>query len=83
MPLKALYSLRGFCICTTGSSETSFSTHIRKGGNYAQACLDGSLFVFDAIKYAIAKGVPVVISTRVPSGRVLPVYGMSNELGWL
>jgi len=31
--------------------------------------------MFEAIKYAIGKGIPVVISTRVPSGRVLPVYG--------
>jgi L-asparaginase len=34
--------------------------------------------MFDAIKYAIAKGIPVVISTRVPSGRVLPVYGFAG-----
>ena len=34
--------------------------------------------MFEAIKYAIGKGVPVVISTRVPSGRVLPVYGFAG-----
>jgi L-asparaginase len=31
--------------------------------------------MYNAVKEAIAKGVPVVISTRVPTGRVLPVYG--------
>jgi L-asparaginase len=31
--------------------------------------------MYEAIKEVIAKGIPVVISTRVPHGRVLPVYG--------
>jgi len=31
--------------------------------------------MFEAIKEAIGKGVPVVISSRVPNGRVLPNYG--------
>lgn len=31
--------------------------------------------MYKAIKQAIAGGVPVVISTRVPNGRVLPAYG--------
>ena len=31
--------------------------------------------LYDAVKEAIGKGVVVVISTRVPNGRVLPVYG--------
>jgi len=31
--------------------------------------------MYEAIKEVIAKGIPVVISTRVPNGRVLPVYG--------
>jgi L-asparaginase len=31
--------------------------------------------LFAAIKDAIAKGVPVVITSRVPNGRVLPNYG--------
>ena len=35
--------------------------------------------LFEAIKEVIAKGIVVVISTRVPNGRVLPVYG--NEGG--
>jgi L-asparaginase len=34
--------------------------------------------MFEAIKYAIGKGIPVVISTRVPTGRVLPVYGFAG-----
>ncbi len=31
--------------------------------------------MYEAIKEVTAKGIPVVISTRVPNGRVLPVYG--------
>jgi L-asparaginase len=31
--------------------------------------------VFEAMKEAIKRGIVVVISTRVPNGRVLPVYG--------
>jgi L-asparaginase len=31
--------------------------------------------MYEAIKEVLAKGIPVVISTRVPNGRVLPVYG--------
>ncbi len=34
--------------------------------------------MFAAIKQAIAKGVPVVISSRVPNGRVLPNYGFEG-----
>lgn len=34
--------------------------------------------MFEAIKYAISKGTSVVISTRVPSGRVLPIYGFEG-----
>lgn len=34
-----------------------------------------NLPMFAAIKEALARGVPVVISTRVPNGRVLPHYG--------
>ena len=34
-----------------------------------------NLPMFAAIKEAIAKGVPVVITSRVPNGRVLPNYG--------
>jgi L-asparaginase len=31
--------------------------------------------MYEAIKEVTAKGIPVVITTRVPNGRVLPVYG--------
>ncbi len=31
--------------------------------------------MYEGIKEVTAKGIPVVISTRVPNGRVLPVYG--------
>ncbi|QQG65963.1 asparaginase [Desulfobulbus oligotrophicus] len=34
--------------------------------------------MYEAIKEAIAKDVVVVISTRVPNGRVLPVYGFQG-----
>ena len=34
--------------------------------------------MYEAIKDAIAQGVPVVVSTRVPNGRVLPVYGFQG-----
>lgn len=32
----------------------------------------------NAAKYAIGKGVPVVITTRVNSGRVMPSYGFEG-----
>jgi len=34
--------------------------------------------LFEAIKLAIAGGTTVVISTRVPNGRVLPMYGFEG-----
>ncbi len=34
--------------------------------------------LFSAIKDAIAKGIPVVITSRVPNGRVLPNYGFEG-----
>jgi L-asparaginase len=34
--------------------------------------------MYEAIQEAIGKGIPVVISTRVPTGRVLPVYGFKG-----
>ncbi len=37
-----------------------------------------NLPLYEAIKEAIGKGIPVVISTRVPNGRVLPVYGFKG-----
>ena len=32
----------------------------------------------DAIKYAVDKGVPVVVATKVENGRALPVYGFKG-----
>lgn len=34
--------------------------------------------MYQAIKEVIGKGIPIVISTRVPNGRVLPVYGFEG-----
>lgn len=34
--------------------------------------------MYEAVQEAIGKGVPVVITTRVPTGRVLPVYGFKG-----
>jgi L-asparaginase len=34
--------------------------------------------MYEAIEEAIKKGIPVVISTRVPNGRVLPIYGFKG-----
>ncbi|WP_237151006.1 asparaginase [Pseudomonas sp. ADAK13] len=31
--------------------------------------------MFEAVKYALSKKVPVVVATRVPNGRTMPVYG--------
>jgi len=34
--------------------------------------------MFEAVAETLKKGIPVVISTRVPTGRVLPVYGFQG-----
>ncbi|ACA17546.1 Asparaginase [Methylobacterium sp. 4-46] len=34
--------------------------------------------MLDAIKYAVDKGVPVVVATKVENGRALPVYGFKG-----
>ena len=34
--------------------------------------------MYEALEEAIARGIPLVISTRVPNGRVLPVYGFKG-----
>lgn len=34
--------------------------------------------MFEAVKYALGKNVPVVIATRVPNGRTMPVYGFQG-----
>lgn len=31
--------------------------------------------MFEAVKYALSKNVPVVVASRVPNGRTMPVYG--------
>ena len=31
--------------------------------------------MYEAVKYALGRGVPVVIATRVPNGRTMPLYG--------
>jgi L-asparaginase len=49
-------------------------------GIVIQAAGAGSVNVpmFTAIKEAIGKGLVIVISTRVPNGRVLPIYGFDG-----
>lgn len=37
-----------------------------------------NISMFEAVKYALGKGVPVVIATRVPNGRTMPVYGFEG-----
>ena len=34
--------------------------------------------MFEAVKYALSKNIPVVITTRVHNGRVLPSYGFAG-----
>ena len=50
------------------------------GGIVLQALGMGNvnLPMFDAVTYALSKNVPVVVSTRVPNGRVLPSYGFDG-----
>jgi L-asparaginase len=31
--------------------------------------------MFEAVRYALGRDVPVVVATRVPNGRTMPVYG--------
>jgi L-asparaginase len=37
-----------------------------------------NIAMYEAVAETIKKGIPVVISTRVPTGRVLPVYGFQG-----
>ena len=37
-----------------------------------------NISMFEAVKYALAQGVPVVVATRVPNGRTMPVYGFEG-----
>ncbi len=34
--------------------------------------------MFDGVKYALSKQIPVVIATRVPNGRTMPLYGFEG-----
>lgn len=34
--------------------------------------------MFEGVKYALSKQIPVVISTRVPNGRTMPLYGFEG-----
>jgi L-asparaginase len=65
-----------------GATGSMVKTAVDQGakGIVVQALGWGNVNVpmFEAIKYAIGKSVPVVISTRVHTGRVLPVYGFDG-----
>ena len=37
-----------------------------------------NISMFEAVKYALGKNIPVVISSRVPNGRTMPVYGFEG-----
>ena len=65
-----------------GADGASLRNAVDRGvkGIVVQALGMGNMNVpmFEAVKYAISKGVPVVISTRVDNGRVLPNYGFAG-----
>jgi len=65
-----------------GADGELLKTAVEKGakGIVIQALGWGNVNVpmYQAIKEVIGKGVPVVISTRVPNGRVLPIYGFEG-----
>lgn len=65
-----------------GADGELLKTAVEKGakGVVIQALGWGNVNVpmYQAIKEVIGKGVPVVISTRVPNGRVLPIYGFEG-----
>lgn len=65
-----------------GSDGGLLKAAVEKGaqGVVIQALGWGNVNVpmYQAIKEVIAKGIPVVISTRVPNGRVLPIYGFEG-----
>ena len=37
-----------------------------------------NISMFEAVKYALGKNIPVVIASRVPNGRTMPVYGFEG-----
>jgi L-asparaginase len=65
-----------------GADKTLIQAAVNAGakGIVNQALGWGNVNVplYEAIKETIGKGIPVVISTRVPSGRALPVYGFQG-----
>lgn len=65
-----------------GADATLFRAAIAAGakGVVIQAFGWGNINVplYEAMKEAIAQGIVVVISTRVPNGRVLPIYGFKG-----
>ncbi len=62
-----------------GADDTLIKAAVAAGakGLVIQALGWGNVNIpmYEAIKQVTAKGIPVVISTRVPNGRVLPTYG--------
>lgn len=76
MPAIELVSMYGGC------DGTAVTDAVRRGakGIVVQALGLGNVNIplFAAIKSAIAEGVAVVVSSRVPSGRVLPSYGFEG-----
>jgi L-asparaginase len=65
-----------------GADGTALRNAVDRGvkGIVVQALGMGNMNapMFEAVKYAISKQVPVVISTRVHNGRVLPNYGFEG-----
>ena len=65
-----------------GADGTALRSAVDRGakGIVVQALGMGNMNMpmFEAVKYALSKNVPVVISTRVHNGRVLPNYGFAG-----
>jgi len=76
MPLVEIVSMYGGC------DGAAMQDAVRRGarGVVVQALGLGNVNkpLFEAIKSAIASGVVVVISSKVPNGRVLPSYGFEG-----
>ncbi len=76
MPDVEIYPMYG------GAEGTGLRNAVDRGvkGIVVQALGMGNmnLSMFEAVKYAISKQVPVVVSTRVYNGRVLPNYGFEG-----
>ena len=76
MPQVEIFPMYG------GAEGTALRSAVDRGvkGVVVQALGMGNMNVsmFEGVKYAISKQVPVVISTRVYNGRVLPNYGFEG-----